>query len=195
MIDIRDLRNRFIVMYSGVLGLGYDFDIVLQTAKFLDKKLNITLVIRGNGELAPKLKTAIKLLGLENVVLDTRFLSKNELFEFLTSADTFVIPMAHFNCIDSGLPTKLFEYQAYGKPIICVSSGEPARYVKLTNSGIIVKPNDVQGLAQAIIKLYSNKSLAHTLGANGQNFVIEHLTMDKIGDRMYSLFSSFCSTQ
>ena len=48
MSNVSNLKNSFIVMYSGVLGLGYDFDVVLRGAKFLDKKVNVTFVIRGS---------------------------------------------------------------------------------------------------------------------------------------------------
>ena len=58
----------------------------------------------------------------------------------LNSADVFVLPMADLNFVDLGLPTKVFEYQSYGKPIICVSNGEAAKYVKFTCSGIVVNP-------------------------------------------------------
>ena len=125
-------------MYSGVLGLGYDFDVVLEAARLLDKNNDIVFVIRGVGEMAPRLKKRISEFGLRNVVLDTRFLPKDELAALLGSADVFVLPMATMSFVDLGLPTKLFEYQSYGKPIICVSGGEPARYVESTKSGLIV---------------------------------------------------------
>jgi len=74
-----DKKDRFIVMYSGVLGLGYDFDVVLDAATILEKNKDIILIIRGVGELAPELKRRINELGLNNVVLDTRLLPKDEL--------------------------------------------------------------------------------------------------------------------
>ena len=52
----RPSKGRFIVMYSGVLGLGYDFDIVLEGAKYLKSNANIIFVIRGVGEEAIKLQ-------------------------------------------------------------------------------------------------------------------------------------------
>ena len=100
--------------------------------------------------------------------------------------------MADMSFADLGLPTKVFEYQAYGKPIICVSGGEPARYVESTNSGLIVKPKDASGFAEAVITLYTNEEFGTKLGLNGREYVSEHLTSEKIGDRMYKLFESLC---
>ncbi|MFA5364140.1 MAG: glycosyltransferase family 4 protein [Candidatus Bathyarchaeia archaeon] len=187
------VKKQFTIMYSGVLGLGYDFDVVLDAAQILDKNNNkITFVIRGIGEIAPKLEKSISERGLKNVVLDTHFLPKNELAVLLNSADVFMLPMATMDFIDLGLPTKVFEYQAYGKPIICVSSGEAARYVKLTDSGLIVKPKDANCFADAVITLYKDEASGTKLGLNGRKYVSEHLTSQQIGMRMYNLLSCLC---
>jgi len=183
-------KDRFMVMYSGVLGLGYDFDVVLEAARLLQEQEDIVFVIRGVGELAPKIKRRINELGLDNVVLETRFLSKDKLSALLASADAFLIPMVSESCIDEGLPTKVFEYQAYGKPIICVSGGEPARYVEVTGSGLVVKPNDADGLAEAVVKLYEDRKLTAKLAWNGYRYVSENLTTEKIGEKIYTLFES-----
>ena len=182
--------GRFTVMYSGVLGLGYDFEVLLNAAQLLKENDGITFVIRGVGEKAAELKEAISERGLVNVVLDTRFLPKDELDALLDSADAFVLPMADMSFVEQGLPTKVFEYQAYGKPIICVSGGEPARYVESTNSGLIVKPNDGNGFAEAVIQLYKDEKFGAELGQNGKKHVSERLTSAKIGERLYNVLAS-----
>jgi glycosyltransferase involved in cell wall biosynthesis len=184
------VKDRFVVMYSGVLGSGYDFDTVLEVARLLAKNEDVVFVIRGVGELAPKLQRRIGELSLGNVVLNTNFLPKERLSALLRSADVFVLPMASASFVDEGLPTKVFEYQAYGKPIICVSAGEPARYVEATRSGLVVKPKDVDGFADAVVRLYEDRKLALELGWNGWHHVLENLTAEKIGERMYEILAS-----
>ncbi|MCR3907024.1 MAG: glycosyltransferase family 4 protein [Tenericutes bacterium] len=183
------LDSRFTVMYSGVLGLGYDFDVVLDAAQLLVEYEDVVFVIRGVGEKAAELKDAISDRGLVNVVLDTRFLPKDELNNLLNSADAFVLPMAALNFVEQGLPTKVFEYQAYGKPVLCISSGEPARYVESTNSGLIVKPNDARGFAEAVIQLYKDEKFGAELGQNGKKHVSESLMSPKIGELMCDILS------
>jgi len=186
----KDVKERFVVMYSGVLGLGYDFDVVLGAASLLAEYEDVVFVVRGVGELALKLRRQIKSLNLGNVVLDTRFLPKDELSVLLGSADVFVLPMASASFVDEGLPTKVFEYQAYGKPVICVSGGEPARYVEATGSGLVVKPKDAHGFADAVVRLYRDRKFAAELGWNGWRYVSENLTAEKIGERMYEVLAS-----
>jgi colanic acid biosynthesis glycosyl transferase WcaI len=183
-------KDKFVIMYSGVLGLGYDFEVILEAARFLDKNDHIVFVIRGVGEMVPRLKKAISEFGLRNVILDTRFLPRDELVALLSSADVFVLPMLSMSFVDLGLPTKIFEYQSYGKPIICVSSGEPARYIKSTKSGLIVKPNDGRGFADAVVRLYTDRPIGAEFGLNGREYVSKYLTSEKLGERMYNVLLS-----
>jgi len=182
-------NERFVVMYSGVLGLGYDFDIVLEAASLLAENKDILFVIRGVGELASRLQRQVRSLNLKNVVFDTSLLPKDKLVALLRSADVFVLPMASASSVDEGLPTKVFEYQAYGKPTICVSSGEPARYVEATGSGLIVKPKEAYAFADAVVRLHKDKKLATELGWNGWRHVSENLTAEKIGEQMYKVLA------
>jgi len=190
VLDRKKKRNRFVVMYSGALGLGYDFDIVLDAASLLAKYEDIVLVIRGFGELAPRLRKQVRELDLRNVVLDTHLLPKEKLSSLLRSADVFMLPMDSACFVDDGLPTKIFEYQAYGKPIVCVSRGEAARFIEATKSGLVVEPKDACGFAEAIVKVYKDRKFAMELGWNGWQHVSEKLTAEKIGERMYKVFAS-----
>jgi len=183
-------KEQFVVMYSGVLGVGYAFETVLKAASFLSEYKDIVFLIRGIGELAPKLARLIKELNLKNVVLDTNFLPKTKLSALLRSADVFLLPMSSASFVEAGLPTKIFEYQAYGKPIICCSDGEPAKYIEYTDSGLVVNPSDSKALANAVLRLYENEKLGQKLGANGRKYVCKNLTCEKIGERMYQILMS-----
>ena len=190
LVSDKKEKSQFLVMYSGVLGVGYDFETVLKAAGSLSKYEDMVFLIRGIGELTSKLERLIGALNLRNVVLDTNFLSKRELSALLRSADVFVLPMSSASFVDEGLPTKVFEYQGYGKPVVCCSNGESARYVQMTESGLVVKCGDPEALANSILRLYRDRKLAWELGWNGWKHVSENLTSERIGERMYSLFLS-----
>jgi glycosyltransferase involved in cell wall biosynthesis len=181
-------KSQFVVMYSGVLGVGYDFETVLKAAGSLSKYEDIVFLIRGIGELAPKLEQLIGELNLGNVVLDTNFLPKAKLSALLRSADAFLLPMSSASFVDEGLPTKVFEYQAYGKPIICISGGQPGRYVSETESGIVVKPGDCEALAETVLYLRENHNVAEKLGECGRRYVENNLSIEKIGLKMMMVF-------
>jgi len=183
-------KDRFVVMYSGILGVGYDFENVLKAAELLKGQNDVLFVIRGIGECEFDIRRAVKRLKLDNVKLDTSFLSKSQLVCVLNSADVFLLPMRQAGAVEEGLPTKIFEYQALGKPIICSSQGEPAAYINLTRSGLVVQPGDSEALVQAIWRLYNDEKLAHELGLSGYKNVCQNLTSERIGERLYTVFVS-----
>jgi glycosyltransferase involved in cell wall biosynthesis len=88
-----------------------------------------------------------------------------------------------------GVSTKLYEYQAVGKPIICCSAGQPAKYVEETNSGIVVKPGDYEALAKAVLYLKNNSDVARKLGDSGRRYVEDNLSIEKIGEKMMTVFN------
>lgn len=181
---ILNKKDDFVVMYSGVLGQAYDFRNVLLAAKLLSDYKEIKFYIRGIGECEHDIEEMIDAFSLENVVLDTNLVSQSKLVEILNLADIFLLPMKKIKTADEGLPTKIFEYQALGTPIVACSSGESARYIRSTVSGIVVPPNNPRTLSEAILELYSNKEKRERLGENGWKHVSKHLSLNKIGERL-----------
>jgi len=181
-------KERFVLMYSGALGVGYDFETVLKAASLLADYKDIMFVIRGMGECEHEIRRMKERFGLRNVVIDTTYLSRSRLISFLSSADVFLLPMKQASAVEEGLPTKIFEYQALGKPIICVSKGEPASYINFTKSGLVVEPGNSEALAATILRLYKDRKLAWELGTNGYKNVSQNLTSERIGERLYAVF-------
>jgi len=87
-------------------------------------------------------------------------LSREGVAKLLNQADVLLLPLKDFGTPYLGISSKLYEYQVAGKPIICCADGQPAEYVKKTNSEIVVKPEDYKALAKAIFYLKENREEA-----------------------------------
>jgi colanic acid biosynthesis glycosyl transferase WcaI len=175
-------KDKKMIVYSGALSIGYDFEPVLKAAKLLEKE-NIFFIIRGTGAIANDLQQMVVQYGLKNVEVRTDILTDEELIEFLNDADIFLLPMSFVNIIDTGLPTKTLEYQAIGKPIVCVSNGEAANYIERTKSGLVNTTRRPEDIAQLIMQLTKDDHLAESLGTNGLRHITNNLTIEKIGMR------------
>jgi L-malate glycosyltransferase len=158
----------------------------MKSAKLLESE-PVFFIIRGRGELLDRLNQMIKEYELRNVEIRTDLLSKEELAFFLNNADIFLLPMSSSQVIDQGLPTKLLEYQAIGKPIICISNGEAGKYITKTQSGLATTSRQPEELARLIMRLVNDEELTKRLGANGFNNVNSHLTLEIIGKRLMSI--------
>jgi len=179
-------QSIFKVLYIGALSSAYDFDSVLKAARMLSHESRIRFFIQGEGELRNALRLKVKEMDLQNVDLILNVVSRSEVAKILSSSDALLLPLQPLNY--TGISSKLYEYQAAGKPIICCSSGQPGRYVSETNSGIVVKPGDYEALANAILYLRENQSVAENLGASGRQYVENNLSIGQIGIRMKRVF-------
>ena len=181
-----EFKKNKIIMYSGALSQGYDFDIIFKCAKILESE-SIHFIIRGKGEIENKLKQSIKDYKLTNVELNTEFLPEEKLISLLNSADIFILPMSPVKGFDLGLPTKILEYQAIGKPIVCVSNEEPGKYIERTKSGLVNSSRNPEDVAKLIMSLVNDQKLAHQYGINGYNYVQDNLTLEKIGNKLMKI--------
>jgi glycosyltransferase involved in cell wall biosynthesis len=182
-------KDEFIVLYSGAFSIAYDFNQVLNAAKILEEKEDkVKFILQGKGELVNQIRFNIKKFGLRNVVVIDKLLSREEVAELLNKADVLIQPLGDYGKPHMGISTKLYEYQAVGKPIICCSAGQPAKYVEETKSGIVVKPGDYEALANAILYLKNNLEYAKKLGNSGRKYVKNNLSIEEVGKRMKTVF-------
>jgi colanic acid biosynthesis glycosyl transferase WcaI len=177
-------NNKFkLAVYSGNISEAYDLELIVDTAALLTKE-PIHFVLRGTGHNSRKIEAMIGERGLPNIQIKTDILSTQDLISFLSNADIFLLPMnltPSAGTADKGLPTKTLEYQAMGRPIVCVSNGEAARYIIETKSGLVSHKRDPNELANLIKRLVADDSLASELGKNGYYNIINNLTLEKIG--------------
>jgi len=183
-----DKRNVFKVLYSGAFSVAYDFDQVLLAAKLLEDVKDVEFVLQGGGELVPYLKARVRKLKLKNVKIVDNIMSREEVAKLLSEADALILPLRDFGKPYLGISSKLYEYQAAGKPIICCAEGQPAEYVKETGSGVVVNPGDYEALAKAVLYLKEDKDSARRLGVSGRRYVENNLSIKKIGLKMMMLF-------
>jgi colanic acid biosynthesis glycosyl transferase WcaI len=191
-----DVKNRlesepFKIIYAGVLGVGYDFEQIFEAAKILDeKKLSVVFIVHGNGECLNSVRNRLKELNLINVVLSDKLLgSRSEVADLLSSADALILPLKDYGEPYPGIPSKLYEYQALGRPIICCAEGEPAKYISESKSGIVVKPEKSKLLAEAVSFLIANPKESRQMGVNGKNYVAREGTVTAIGQKTKVLFA------
>jgi len=181
-------RDKFKVLYIGAFSPAYDFEQVLRAAKLLKREEEVSLVLQGGGEMMSVVANRIKELDLNNVELVDEIVPREEVAGVMMAADALLLPLSGLENVERGISSKLYEYQAAGKPIVCCSSGMPGRYVSETGSGIVVKPGDYKALAEAVLYLKENRAVAESLGASGRRYVESNMSIEKIGSQMMMLF-------
>ena len=183
-------NGKFRVLYIGAFSPAYDFDQIFRAAKLLANSEEIEFVIQGGGELASALKSQIQETKSNNIKVIEKIVSRQQVVKELHEADALLLPLNGIGSIEMGISSKLYEYQAAGKPIICCSKGQPARYVSETKSGIVVKPGDYEAIVKAVISLRVDSEFAGKLGENGHDYVEREASVEAVGLRMKRLFTT-----
>jgi len=145
------VADKFVVMYSGNLGLCQDLDTVLRAAAQLRDHKQIVFLLVGDGAHKPRLLRMAAELCLQNV----RFVDyqpQSRLAESLSAADVHLVP------VDARvsrylMPSKLYGILASGTPLIAATphDSELARLVEEQRVGAVVEPGDPQALAERIL--------------------------------------------
>lgn len=76
------------------------------------------------------------------------------------------------------MPIKIFEYMSFGLPIIASNFGHMKKYISSDSCGTLVDPQDIDGVAAAMVELLSNKDLYQKYSENGRKSAIEKYKWD-----------------
>lgn len=146
------------------------------------------LFLVGTGALEESLHEQAKALGVAEKVHFLGKLSDDELKDCQQGCDFFVLPSV-VNTEAFGLVQ--LEAMVYGKPVINTLLPTGVPYVSLNGiTGITVKPNDAEELAQAMQKLADDDSLRLTYGKNAYRRVREEFGMDQMMERIFNVYQS-----
>jgi glycosyltransferase involved in cell wall biosynthesis len=123
----------------------------------------------------------VRQLRLGDVVKPLGYLPHRDSIEELLRADSLLLTIKAEEGAEVLVSGKLFEYLAARKPILAlVPEGEAARLVENTGAGIVVPPDDVEAIKEAIYRLYCQHEagslrLQHSQMTN--QFTRENLTV------------------
>lgn len=179
-----ELGNEPCVLFVGSLIPRKGLPFLVEAAEKIVKEYSETkFVIVGEGPLKNQL--------LSN--LATANLSGN--FKFLGNIKEDMLP-AVYNCADvfalpsiqEGQGIVLLEAQASAKPVVTFDVGGVNEAVRNGETGLLVKRGDTGELADALLKLLSDKALREKMGANGRRFVTENFTWDICAQKMLSVY-------
>jgi len=144
------------------------FDLIEAINLIKDKIPGLKVEIYGSGKAEKAAVKKSREYGLQNICVFKGRANHVVRFDALATADFYVLP-SHAE----GFPNALLEAMASGLPSIASNVGGVSEVIIPYETGMLVEPKDVKGLAEAIYELYTNDALRAKLSANGRNKVIE----------------------
>lgn len=183
----REYKNRKIILsISQLIKIkGVDFNLRAM-AKLKKKYTHLIYLIIGDGPEKKYLKSLARDLKIENNV---EFLGKQphkKAMEYISICDLFSLPSWRetFGLV-------YLEAMANRKPIIgCQDQGIDG-IIKERETGLLVKPKDVDSLTRQIDFLLSNPERSKQIGERAQKLVLENYTWREIAKRLNEVYRIF----
>lgn len=145
--------GRLTLIHAGTLysGIAEEFLAALQqlVRDHLDASERIQVLLLG--DIAYEYNRAVQTLQATGILKAYGFRPHAEAMKMVNESDVLVILMGGTKFLPSHIPAKVFEYLDAGKPILAiVREGELAQIVTKSGLGIVVSPDSIDGLAQAL---------------------------------------------
>jgi glycosyltransferase involved in cell wall biosynthesis len=129
----------------------------------------VQLKIAGIGPLAGELERLVEELGLSDRVVFLGRLERHQVVELYHNAHAMLNPSRVDN-----MPNSVLEALACGVPVISTNVGGVPYIVEDARTALLVPPDDVQGMAQAIRRLCTDDALRAQLRENGRRAVAQY---------------------
>jgi glycosyltransferase involved in cell wall biosynthesis len=137
-----------------------------------DQGIDFACTIVGDGPQRAALQRLITARRLQNRVKLVGGLVQSELRELWQRAHVFVLPCTIASDGNrDGIPIALMEAMALGVPVISTTISGIPELIEDGVSGLLVPPDDVDALGQAIVRLLSEPKLATRLAREGRHCV------------------------
>ena len=158
------LRDRFVVMHAGNLGLSQNLDIVLDAAERLVAHDGIRFVFVGDGARRAALETRSRERGLSNVAF-IPYQPREDMPKSYASADLFIVSLKP-GLAGYIVPSKLYSILAAGRPYVAAveDASEVVSITRQYQCGMIVAPGDADALAARILEMYRDSPLTAEYG-------------------------------
>jgi glycosyltransferase involved in cell wall biosynthesis len=141
----------------------------------------IECLVVGDGESRQDLEALADELGIENQV---RFLGyRDDIADILATLDVLVI-----SSLSEGLSLSMLEGMASGRAIIATNVGGIPEIITDGKTGILVPPEDSESIAQAVLRLESDRALREDLGRNARRECLNNYMIPKTVEQFSNLY-------
>lgn len=159
--NIEKLENQIVTTARLVVWKGID-GIIKAVAILKEKIPNIKLIVAGEGPELENLQNLARELGVIDNVVFKGNVSRAETWQLRKKSSVYVL-----NSTYEGLPHVVLTSFAAMIPVVATNISGTNEAIYHEKTGLLVEPGDEKGLAEAILRLLTDKSLQERLVQNG----------------------------
>jgi glycosyltransferase involved in cell wall biosynthesis len=178
--------NKFIIGYTGTIGLANALEYLIESAITLKNDEQIHFIFVGDGYLKEELIQKSK--EIKNVTFISK-IRKSYMQSMISHFDVCFIGRNNSPLFDHGVSSnKYFDYMLARKPIL-VSSNRIKDPVEMSNCGVIIEPENTQAIVHGILTLYNMSDHERSeMGLRGYEYVKKYHNFDYLSSEYEKLF-------
>jgi len=183
MVKTLGIEDKKVVSYIGTVGMAHGVDKIVEVARAMHDDKRVFFLIVGDGAEWERIRYLVQSWHLANIAVKP-LVPKDEVVYYYALTDIFLVTLRDTALFRTVIPSKIFEAMAMELPIICAVDGQCRAIVEQAQAGIFVKPEDVNGMVEAIKRLLDSPKLAHQMGQNGRSYVTDHFDRNRLAQKM-----------
>jgi glycosyltransferase involved in cell wall biosynthesis len=150
---------------------------------------DVRFLVAGDGAEESRLRSEIERLGVQGQV---RLLGhRSDVYPLLRASDVCVRP----GVVEGFIGITVLEAQALGVPVISFDTQDVRLAVQHEQTGLLVPGGDVSAMADAVLRLLGDATLAAALGAAGRDHVRRTYGMPAVVDALEKLYAGVVATK
>jgi len=183
------IRNKFILLFAGVIGPSQGLDLIISVAKDLKDNPDICFLLVGDGKERNRLETLAHDGGLHNIVFQ-EFVSKDDYPALVKEADVGLVCLSPSNKTPV-VPGKILGYMAGSVPVVAFLHKESDGHalIKEAQCGYSVISDDRENAVKAIRRIYAERDRLREYGNNGFQYALTHFDRSICIDTVEKLFT------
>jgi len=181
-------KNKFIVLYTGVIGIIHGVSIIGEAAKLLKDHLDIAFVIIGDGVKKAQLMDMKSKYKLENLHILGN-MQPDDLLPYLQGADLGLTTLQNKPFCEGTIPVKIFSYMACGLPVLFAGRGEGQQIVQESGAGVCIEPENPEALTATVLDMKNDPERCHSMGENGMRAVKKRFSRQLLAKNLSGVVS------
>lgn len=182
-INIKPIRDKVKIVFTGNIGEAQGLDILVDTAKILRQENynDVLFTIVGDGRYKNQLIANVQNNNVKDYFKFINRVDYSEIPKILSQNHFGFVSLEDDETLSRTLPAKVQSYMGYGIPIIASANNEIPLIINKANCGITVNAGDAKSLAKVIkeIRNYSYDRLER-MSINGFNYSKKHFKKEVI---------------
>lgn len=183
------LTDKFVILYSGKMGIGHNIEMILETAVLLSEIKDIRFVFIGDGPKYAVTQQFISEHHSKNILLLP--LQPDDIFPYSIACGDIGIVSQETSMAHLFMPSKTYSMMACGEAILGICSAHDDLHSLIADKdiGISITGNDARELASGIKQLYDNPELLVRYKSNARKVVEQFYSMEIMRESYRKLFN------